>query len=151
MRWLCVAFPERSCVALGSSCECRVLARAPCVRAGCRARSPVDFKFSVSCPIKSLSRSCVRPDCYGRSAGFAHGAAEAFPCELSLEKKRRGGVGCLWPPVVAMVPPPPVAKCYAHEDMMMGNDECASCASCVMMVTTANCGGDDGVLLMMVM
>ena len=52
------------------------------------ARSPVDFKFSVSCPIKSLSRSCVRPDCYGRSAGFFHGAAEAFPCELSFEKKR---------------------------------------------------------------
>ena len=57
----------------------------------------------------------------------------------------------MWPPVVAMVPPPPVAKCFAHEDMMMGNGECASCASCVMMVMTVNCGGDDGVLLMMVM
>ena len=57
----------------------------------------------------------------------------------------------MWQPVVAMVPPPPVAKCFAHKDMMMGNDECASCASCVMMVMTVNCGGDDGVLLMMVM
>ena len=57
----------------------------------------------------------------------------------------------MWPPVVAMVSPPPVAKCFAHKGMMMGNDECASCASCVMMVMTVNCGGDDGVLLMMVM
>ena len=45
----------------------------------------------------------------------------------------------------------PVAKCFAHKDMMMGNDECAPCASCVVMVMTVNCGGDDGVLLMMVM
>ena len=130
MRWLCVAFPERSCVALGSSCECRVLARAPCVRAGCRARSPVDFKFSVSCPIKSLSRSCVRPDCYGRSAGFAHGAAEAFPCELSFEKKKRKR-GCRR--LVATHGRDGVAAAsrewFHTQETMMSDDAYASCAS----------------------
>ena len=53
----------------------------------------------------------------------------------------------------AMVPPPPLAKGFTHKEIMMGNGECASFVSCVMMVMvmTVNCGGDDGVLLMMVM
>ena len=42
-------------------------------------------------PAKSLSRSCIRPDCYGRSAGFAHVAVEAFSCDLSSEKEEAGG------------------------------------------------------------
>ena len=59
----------------------------------------------------------------------------------------------MWPSVVAMVPPPPLAKGFAHKEIMMGKDKCASCAPCVMMVMvmTVNCGGDGGVLLMMVM
>ena len=39
---------------------------------------------------------------------------------------------------------------FRTEDFMMRDGACASCASCVM-VMTVNCGGDDGVLLMMVM
>ena len=46
---------------------------------------------------------------------------------------------------------PPFAKCFAHKEIMMGGDEYASRASCVMTVMTVNCGGDDSVLLMMVM
>ena len=48
----------------------------------------------------------------------------------------------MWPSIVAMVPPPALAKGFAHEEIMMGNDGGASCASCVMVVVvmTVNCG-----------
>ena len=42
---------------------------------------------------------------------------------------------------------------FRTREIMMEKDACASCASCVMMVMmmTMSYGGDDGVLLMMVM
>ena len=42
---------------------------------------------------------------------------------------------------------------FRTQGIMMGKYACASCASCVMMVMvmTMSCGGDEGVLLMMVM
>ena len=42
---------------------------------------------------------------------------------------------------------------FRKQEIMVEKGACASCASCVMMmmVMTMSCGGDDGVLLMMVM
>ena len=42
---------------------------------------------------------------------------------------------------------------FRTQEIMMEKYACASCASCVMMVMvmTMNCGGDDGVLLMLVL
>ena len=49
-------------------------------------------------------------------AAVVCGVAECLLILVSCPKKKgRGGVGGLWPSMVAVVPPPPLAKGFAHK------------------------------------
>ena len=114
MRWLCVTSLKCQCVALGWPRERRVLCALLVCTQGRRARLPVEFGV-INVWIR-LNRCRIRVFgmvLIGIRLASACGAVEAFPA--SPPKKGRGGVGGLWPSMVAMVPPPPLANGFAHK------------------------------------